>query len=344
MDKKYTFFISSTFTDLAEERDIIAKLVLDFDEIPVGMEQFGSVDVDQWVHIKRLIDSADYYVLVVAGKYGSIDVNDADGISYTHKEFRYARDSGVPVIAILHGSPDDLPLGRSEEDPVRKAKLESFRHEVKRGRLVSFYKDQNELAKRFSAGFVKAKTNFLRPGWIRNVNLLPEDKVKGLVVNLQERLKLSEKINSDRGVEIALLKNKIQAQNPGASDKVEDITKPLNFLDETRLINLTWIDGNNTGEISINVPNKSMFIMVAMLIIRGELRKVYQIPDIATGLADHIARVHAKEYTGEGTKFTLFEETIFDFVTDSITEKLLETVDGRLAIAEIGTAYLDWND
>jgi hypothetical protein len=84
--------------------------------------------------------------------------------------------------------------------------------------------------------------------------------------------------------------------------------------------------------------------MVAMLIIRGELRKVYQIPDIATGLADHIARVHAKEYTGEGTKFTLFEETIFDFVTDSITEKLLETVDGRLAIAEIGTAYLDWND
>ena len=40
MDKRYQFFISSTFTDLKEERQAVLKAVLELDQMPAGMEGF----------------------------------------------------------------------------------------------------------------------------------------------------------------------------------------------------------------------------------------------------------------------------------------------------------------
>ena len=63
-------FISSTFRDLLEERRKVLEAVLELKAFPSGTEMFPSADDEQWEFIKREIDSSDYYVLVVAGKYG----------------------------------------------------------------------------------------------------------------------------------------------------------------------------------------------------------------------------------------------------------------------------------
>lgn len=93
MEQKYQIFISSTYTDLVEERKKVRDTILSMLHFPVGMEIFGAADEEQWEIIKDTIDSSDYYVLLVAHRYDSIIESGPDaGISYTEKEYRYAKE------------------------------------------------------------------------------------------------------------------------------------------------------------------------------------------------------------------------------------------------------------
>lgn len=44
MDKKYQVFISSTYTDLIEERKKVQNTILSMMQFPVGMELFSAAD------------------------------------------------------------------------------------------------------------------------------------------------------------------------------------------------------------------------------------------------------------------------------------------------------------
>ena len=91
-DKKYQVFISSTYEDLKSERKAVEETIIRAGDIPVGMEAFPAVDSEQFEFIKTVIRSCDYYVLIIAGRYGSLA---DDGLSYTEKEFRYAVECGI---------------------------------------------------------------------------------------------------------------------------------------------------------------------------------------------------------------------------------------------------------
>ncbi|HPS81953.1 MAG TPA: DUF4062 domain-containing protein, partial [Candidatus Limiplasma sp.] len=60
MEKKYQVFISSTYSDLQNERAQIIQALLELDCIPTGMELFQAANDDQWNWIKRAIDGCDY--------------------------------------------------------------------------------------------------------------------------------------------------------------------------------------------------------------------------------------------------------------------------------------------
>ena len=70
---KYQIFISSTYEDLRDEREQVVKAILEMGNIPVGMEMFSAADDSQWNIIKRYIEQSDYYLVVVANRYGSTD-------------------------------------------------------------------------------------------------------------------------------------------------------------------------------------------------------------------------------------------------------------------------------
>ena len=86
MDKRYQVFVSSTYVDLQEERQSVLQTLMEMDCIPAGMELFPAADEEQWEFIKRIIDDCDYYLLIIGGRYGSVEY---DGICYTVKEFDY---------------------------------------------------------------------------------------------------------------------------------------------------------------------------------------------------------------------------------------------------------------
>src|SRR5437867_3156620 len=123
-DKRFQVFVSSTYEDLQAERQEVMRALLELDCIPSGMELFPAADEDQWTLIKKVIDDCDYYAVIVAGRYGSVG---KDGMSYTEKEYRYARERGKPIIAFLHRDPGNIPEKLSEKLPAAKVKLEEFR-------------------------------------------------------------------------------------------------------------------------------------------------------------------------------------------------------------------------
>jgi hypothetical protein len=137
-------FISSTFRDLKTARLKVRDAILSMYHFPVGMEMFGALDEDQWEVIKRDIDASDYYVLII-GKMFCSEVP-GEGISYTQKEYRYAVEQGIPVLAFLMKEDADVAKSFQETDKKRIEKLQAFRKEVENGRTVSYWSNPDELA------------------------------------------------------------------------------------------------------------------------------------------------------------------------------------------------------
>lgn len=166
MERKYQVFVSSTYEDLKKERQAAISCLLDMNCIPVGMEQFPASSLSQWEYIKRMIDMSDYYLLIVAGKYGSIDPE--ENISYTEKEYRYAISKKMPILAFLHQNIDLLPVIRVGATDEERDRVKKFHDTVKAaGRLVDFYINEEELKYKIAMAISKIVNDVPMPGWVR---------------------------------------------------------------------------------------------------------------------------------------------------------------------------------
>ncbi len=139
---KYQIFISSTFSDLREVREKVTWEILKLHHIPAGMETFPAADDRGWKTIQKVIDDSDYYVLLIAGRYGSVDPE--SGLSWTHKEYRYARDKGIPVFAFVH-SPGAITQDKMDHEADKVAKLSGFKNEIEDAHLFREWKTEDDL-------------------------------------------------------------------------------------------------------------------------------------------------------------------------------------------------------
>jgi Domain of unknown function (DUF4062) len=161
--------VSSTFTDLQEERRLVSNSLAKAGYIAAGMELFPATDQDQFEYIKRIIDRSDYYVVITAGRYGSTA---SDGVSYTEKEFEYAKQKGIPVLALLHANPGSLASDKCEQSDIGRAKLKQFNEKLKTGRMTDFWSNKDELCTR--AVIAVGNSVNLTPGlgWVRGDNAI----------------------------------------------------------------------------------------------------------------------------------------------------------------------------
>lgn len=176
MRKKYQIFISSTFVDLKEERRGIIDAILTLGCFPTGMKMFPASNLEQLEYIKRIIDDSDYYVLIVAGKYGS---EAEDGISYTEKEYEYAEKSGIPILAFLKADMENLPSNMIETKKSKRDKLLKFRKKISKNRLVNFWNTPDELKYILYNSLAKEFEINPRDGWVRcdlKDYVIPKDK------------------------------------------------------------------------------------------------------------------------------------------------------------------------
>jgi len=185
MDKRYQVFISSTYADLKEERRYVMQALMEMNCIPAGMELFPAADEEQWEFIKKIIDECDYYLLILAGRYGSMT---SDGISYTEKEFDYAVQKGLKTICLIHKNPTDIPLKNSEDDPEIRKKLNAFCEKARQGRMVSFWEKPEELKSSAILGLLNAINKYPSIGFVR-ADLVPDES------SVTEILKLRNKVS-----------------------------------------------------------------------------------------------------------------------------------------------------
>lgn len=191
-EKKFQVFISSTYEDLKEERKAVEQTIIRAGDFPVGMEAFPAADEEQFEFIKSIISQCDYYILIVAGRYGSTA---PDGKSYTEKEYEYAVEVGIPVLVMLREDLMSLSVAKSETDSNKRDRLEKFIEKVSDGRLRTSWTtiDSLKLAVREALDYAKATKK--RPGWIRGDQSASTETLEKLVSLQEENEKIRKELS-----------------------------------------------------------------------------------------------------------------------------------------------------
>lgn len=225
MDKRYQVFISSTFADLEEERKSVMEAIVELDCFPAGMEMFPASNMEQFEYIKSVINDSDYYIIIVAGRYGSIA---DDGISYTEKEFDYAREQGIPILAFVKKDISSLPFNKSEQESDNRKKLDKFRAKVIDGRLAKFWDTSENLKYELHSSLAREMKINPRIGWIR-ADSSSDIQVYKTIENLkQENNRL--RLENER-----LLQEKTAEDNDKGKFFREEFDKKINSLFDIKI-------------------------------------------------------------------------------------------------------------
>ncbi|QZY57062.1 DUF4062 domain-containing protein [Crassaminicella profunda] len=207
MDKRYQVFISSTFTDLKEERKAIIESLLNAKYIPAGMEMFSASNDEQFKYIKKIIDTCDYYILIVGARYGTI--NPTTGISFTEQEYNYAVSKNIPVLAFLHDDPNNLSVEKRDDD--KKEVLETFRAKVSNNRLCRMWNNINDLVTSVIISLTEETSENPQLGWTRGSSYDTTELLSQINELRLKNEKLEKKILQ------------LRATNEANSNKVENL-------------------------------------------------------------------------------------------------------------------------
>lgn len=209
MNKKLQVFVSSTYTDLIEERQAAVEAILDAGHIPAGMELFKAGNESQLKTIYKWIDESDVYMLILGGRYGSIEPN--SGKSYTQLEYEYALNRDIPVFAVvlsqsfLTDKINSLGLSNAMEQ-VAPAKYNSFKSLVM-SKIIREVDDCKDIKISILTTLNEFLNNISLTGWIRNtsennpIQLLKENHdlakenrdLTRQIQNLQKQLRIKSK-------------------------------------------------------------------------------------------------------------------------------------------------------
>lgn len=244
MEVKHQVFVSSTYRDLIEERKAVIHALLELDCIPAGMELFPATDEDAWTLIKEVIDGCDYYVLIIAGKYGSVN---KDGISYTEMEFDYAASINKPIICFLHENIDQLTGTNIEKAEAQQERLRLFRVKAET-KHCKFWVSSEDLGGKVSRSMIQLKKKHPSLGWIPGKYAATESMLREL---------------SDLRAKVAQLE--IEFLTNAAPENTEDLAQGDDSVSYTQTLN---IDAKQTeGEVNLTTTWDVIFSYAGALMV-----------------------------------------------------------------------------
>jgi len=140
MSEKLRLFASSVQKELEDERLIVQNLVntdpfLSAHCVPVLYEAEPAAFEKALEGCLKTLDACQVYVLMVAVEYGS----SVDGLSITHREYRHAREHGLPILILIKG---DRNLKREEATLTFLKEIEADGLKYKRfGNVIELQKE-----------------------------------------------------------------------------------------------------------------------------------------------------------------------------------------------------------
>ncbi|HLN62095.1 MAG TPA: DUF4062 domain-containing protein [Symbiobacteriaceae bacterium] len=198
MRKRYQIFVSSTYEDLKAERQAAVEAILKAGHIPAGMELFTAGDQSQMQVIRQWIDDSDIYMLILGGRYGSIEPS--SGLSYTELEFDYAVKQGKPYFTVVLRDEGLEAKVRAHGTSVMETKnpeaYKKFRERVVSNHLCAFFSSTQDV--KLAVHETLPQIIATRPlvGWVSSADAQPSGEVTKELARLsQENLKLREENN-----------------------------------------------------------------------------------------------------------------------------------------------------
>lgn len=205
MNKKLQVFVSSTYTDLIEERQAAVEAILDAGHIPAGMELFKAGDKSQLETIYKWIDECDIFMLILGGRYGSIE--EKTDKSYTQLEYEYATTRKPFFSIVLKKSFLHVKASQAiNDDQIFESKNIKKYNEFKKQVMSKIVKEVDSIDKistAIHATLQEYSNNPDLPGWVRsdslkdNTELLKENYalVNDKIQLLNENQKIQQQLN-----------------------------------------------------------------------------------------------------------------------------------------------------
>ena len=288
--RKFSLFLSSTYEDLKEERQALIGVALENGFIPVGMEQFHGAPADQWTVITKIIDDCDFYLLLIGGRYGSID--ESVNVSYTEKEYDYAKSKGIPVLVLIKNpslikdEKKDEGDGKYDRYELMK-RLDNFRNKVKNdGNTVAFFDDLNGLKYEASPTLQNAiKFANENAGWVRYkdvadvINEEAEGRIKANTEfgdHQQRMLEEMKEVLTGFGSRLTEIESKQQSWEEMPIATKQDIDNLFRVEGNTLIIG----GGVNSAKPVVgkddvgNIPADSAFLLVYAADGNGQILKI----------------------------------------------------------------------
>ncbi len=243
MNKKYQVFVSSTYEDLIEERKLVSNALLESDCIPAGMELFPAANKESWEVIKSVIDDCDYYLLIIAGKYGSLGKDDSGNkCGFTEMEYNYAKSIGKPIIAFIHNDIGNIVSAKVEPTKAGKKRLERFSKKVKSNSNVKFWANPGELISNIKSSLTKLIEECPADGWIKG----------------NEIYEISP---DDNPLMLGLKKVYTNVENINYNDIIQNTKQ---YIDIVHIHGMTWTNSNRNA-LKNKLKDEDITIRVVLL-------------------------------------------------------------------------------
>jgi Domain of unknown function (DUF4062) len=194
--RKLQIFISSTYEDLVDIRLAAFEAVLAAGHIPAAMEQFTPGDETAWEKIRSWIDESDAFILILGGRYGSIEP--ASQKSYVHLEYEYASEKRKPYFALVvsreHHEERVRQSGLKVDERDHPEKYRQFYAQVK-SKLCASWGDKKDVQAAIFRKLPEWSQRTDLAGWIR-VEEAPSLELASEVAKLsQENRELRQRVS-----------------------------------------------------------------------------------------------------------------------------------------------------
>ena len=165
--RRYQVFLSSTFSDLQEERQAVTQAILRMNRcIPAGMELFTASSQPPWGVIVDALGGTDYLILIIGNRYGSL--SGGENVSYTEKEYDYAIAHEIPVLAFVC---ENRPLFAGQIEPKKSQQsLKAFIAKVQAAHTVERWTTKQDLEIKVPTALTQEFDASPRPGWTRGTH------------------------------------------------------------------------------------------------------------------------------------------------------------------------------
>lgn len=290
MKKKLQVFVSSTFTDLIVERQAAVSAILKLGHIPAGMELFTANDKSQWETIKRWIDESDVYMLILGGRYGSVE--EESGISYTEKEFNYALQVKKPLFSVvikeeaLENNIKEFGTKVMEKD--HQNELTAFRKRVL-SNMSSFYEDVKDIKLCIMESLPQISSENMLSGWVSGRDVTD-------VKNLVDEIGILSNDNAHLKKQLA---NELENKGKERSDKESEFSEMANVF---KKITLDIPVGNTT--------------LIEQFDLYGVF--IYLAPQLIVGIRERLVRTEHDKYIYSNVCPRLFMYGLVENETENV--------------------------